>query len=148
MVRVKKQPVRGDLSEKAVKKPAAPKKKEPEYELYQKWIKSQGFKQLRLLMLERDGYRCKTCGRTLGEIQDSGRKISLQAHHSEYTHVGLGDERELGDLICLCSICHKGLHSAKSNLRRFTDKTAILDNIKENPQMECRVKTNKPATDL
>lgn len=139
MVKVKRQPVRSNLSEKAVKKPAAPKKKEPEYELYQKWVRSKGFKQLRLIMLERDNYRCKFCGRTQEEIE--GSKITLQAHHSQYRHVGLGDERELEDLITCCSVCHKNCHSAKSNLRRFTDKTAIFDNIKENPQLECKIKS-------
>lgn len=148
MCRVKKQPTRSDLSKKAVKKPSTPKKLEPDYEAYQVWIKSKGFRKLRDIMLERDGYRCKACGRTIEEIQDSGRKISLQAHHSEYTHVGLGDERELGDLICLCSVCHRGIHSAKSNLRRFTDKHFVLDNLKENPNMECRVKTENPTTEL
>lgn len=144
MVKVRKQPVRGDLSDKAVKKPT-PKKKEPDYEAYQSYIKSKGFKELRLLMLERENYTCQGCNRTLEEIQESGKKVTLQAHHRSYQNVGLGDERELKDLTCLCSVCHKGVHSAKSNLRRFTDKHYILDNLKENPNKECRVKPKTPT---
>ena len=118
-----------DLSPKAVKKPSN-KPNDPIYKEYQKWLRSKQFKGLRDRMLERDGYACRCCGRTLEEIADNP-KISLQAHHRSYRYVGLGDERELGDLITLCSVCHRATHSAKSNLRRFTDKSPILENTKE-----------------
>lgn len=139
MVRVKKQPIRGDLSEKAIKAPktGVNKKDNPTYQKYEKWVKSRGFKALRAHLLERENYTCQGCGRTLEEITESGKKITLQAHHRSYRYVGLGDERELSDLTCLCSVCHKGLHSAPSNLRRFTDKSPIENNLKENPEMRC-----------
>ena len=137
MVKVKKQPTRGDLSAKATKK-KPPKNESEEYKLYQKWLRSKGFKSLRIKLLERDEYTCRCCGRTEEEIADNP-KISLQAHHSTYRNVGKGNEDELKDLVCLCSVCHRSVHAAKSNLRRFTDKTPILENIKGNPNMECKV---------
>lgn len=123
-----------------VKKAKKPQNKpaDPHYALYQKWVKSKGFKELREKALKRDEYRCQFCGRTIEEIAD--KKISLQAHHITYTNVGRGDEKELKDLIICCSVCHKNCHSAPSNLRRFTDKHFIEENIKHNPQMECLVK--------
>lgn len=138
MVKVKKQPTRGDLSAKATKTPKAKKNESEEYKLYQKWVKSKGFRALRLILLERDGYKCRCCSRTEEEIADNP-KITLQAHHSSYHNVGKGNEEELNDLVCLCSVCHRAVHAAKSNLRRFTDKTPILENIKSNPNLECKI---------
>lgn len=113
-----------------VKQPKKPQNKpsDPVYSVYQKYIKSKEFKELREKMLERDGHRCKFCGRTIEEIAD--KKISLQAHHSTYENLGKCNEEELNDLITCCSVCHKAMHSAPSNLRRFTDKSPILNNIK------------------
>lgn len=120
-----------DLSAKAVKaKRNKNKGDDPIYKEYQKWLRSKEFKGLRDRMLERDGYACRCCGRTEEEIADNP-KISLQAHHRSYRYLGLGDDRELGDLVTLCSVCHRAVHSAKSNLRRFTDKTPILGNTKQ-----------------
>lgn len=129
MVRVKRQPVRGDLSSKA-QPPKTPKKPESEeYKAYQKWIKSHKFRELREQMLLRDNFRCRFCGRTMEEISDNP-KITLQAHHSSYRNCGKGNQEELDDLITCCSVCHKNIHSAKSNLSRFKDKSKVLENLK------------------
>ena len=78
MVRTKKQPTRGSLkSTKKVDKPV--KEVEADYKLYQSYIKSKEFKELRAKMLERDGYRCRCCGRTLKDLE--GTNITLQAQH-------------------------------------------------------------------
>ena len=130
MVRTIKQPTRGSLrSTKKVEKPV--KEVEADYKLYQSYIKSKEFKELRAKMLERDGYRCRCCGRTLQDLE--GTNISLQAHHRSYENVGKNNDEELADLITLCSVCHKGIHSARSNFHRFKDKHYILDNIKDKP---------------
>lgn len=126
-----------------VKKPKKAQNKpvDENYALYQKWIKSKGFKELREVALERDKHTCQFCGRTLEEIAD--KKITLQAHHKSYRNVGKGNEEELGDIITCCAVCHKGMHSAPSNLRRFTDKSPIQDNIKTNPQMLCNLRVGR-----
>lgn len=98
------------------------------YKKYQKYIKSKPFKELRDNVLERDGYRCRVCGRTLEEIADN-KKITLQAHHNSYENLGKCNGEEMNDLLTLCSVCHNAIHKAKSNLRRFTDKSPINDNL-------------------
>lgn len=47
-------------------------------------------------MLERDGYRCRTCWAT----------EDLEVHHPHY-----GDEEELRweDLVTLCKVCHEAI---------------------------------------
>lgn len=127
-MRVKKEKIRNDT--KKTKRKPKNKLKEPAYSAYQSYIKSKAFKELREKVLERDGYRCQVCGRTIEEIADSGKKISLQCHHKSYVNVGKNNEEEMNDLIILCSVCHKACHSARSNLNRFTDKSPILINLK------------------
>ena len=97
------------------------KKDSEEYKKYQKYLKSKEFKALRDRVLERDGYRCRFCGRTLEEISEN-KKISLQAHHSSYEHLGECNDLEYNDLVTLCSVCHNACHKAKSNLGRFKNK--------------------------
>lgn len=106
------------------------KLKNPYYLAYQKYIKSKAFKELRDKALERDEYKCKCCGRTLEEIENSN--ITLQAHHSSYKNLGKCDESELNDLIILCSVCHHAIHYATSNLNRFSNKTSIKNNLSSN----------------
>lgn len=127
MVKVKKEVIRSDT--KTPKRKPQNKKGDPVYDAYQHYIKSKEFKTLRDRLLERDHYTCRCCGRTLAEIEESGKKISLQAHHLRYENVGKCNDEELQDLTCLCSVCHRSIHSAKSNLNRFKDKHWIIDNI-------------------
>lgn len=120
----KKKAARSDTTKKkAVKKPVS-----EEYRLYQRWIRSKAFKELRSEVLERDGYTCAFCGRTIQEIE--GTKLTLQCHHRSYVNVGKGNEEEKKDLITVCSACHRAAHNAPSNRRRFTDKHWIIDNMK------------------
>jgi len=128
-VRVKKENIRSDVSPKATKKKSQNKPKDPAYAAYQKYIKSKEFKELRKKVLQRDGFRCQVCGRTIEEISDSGKKLSLQCHHKSYEHVGKHNEEEFNDLITLCNVCHNAMHKAPSNLRRLSDKSPILKNI-------------------
>lgn len=113
------------------------KKDDPNYAAYQKWVKSKGFKQLRQLALERDGYRCMVTGRHLDELPE---KQTLCAHHKSYKNCGKGDESELNDLIILSSSAHRAIHSYRSHLNLFTDKSKVKENIeKYNPNLECKV---------
>ena len=132
--------IRNDV--KKAKKPQN-KPSNPAYDTYQKWVKSKGFKELREYALARDNYTCQFCNRTIEEIAD--KKITLQVHHKSYNNVGKGNEEELKDVIVLCSVCHKNCHSAPSNLRRFTDKSPVLENIKHNPNMVCNIKNSTPT---
>ena len=54
---------------------------------------------MRAKMLERDGYRCKQCGK-------AGR---LEIHHIEWLKNG-GSETDPTNLETLCVGCHKAIH--------------------------------------
>jgi 5-methylcytosine-specific restriction endonuclease McrA len=123
LVRVKKQPTRGDLSEKAQSggKPKS-KQRSEEYIKYRAYLSSKEWKEIRKKVLDRDEHRCKCCGRVSGEDN-----CTLTVHHSRYVkengdpilyHEDEGDN--LKYLITLCSYCHtQGIHKVKANYRRF-----------------------------
>ena len=59
------------------------------------------YEKLRLQVLERDGWRCQSCG----------RQENLQAHHVN-PRSNLGDDA-LVNLITLCANCHRTAHLGK-----------------------------------
>lgn len=77
-----------------------------DYELY---LKSKEWEQRRQEYFTKNGYKCSVC---------SSQHI-IQLHHLNYNR--LGYEKD-GDLICLCSECHKLLHTYKDQyLERIGD---------------------------
>lgn len=116
MTKVKKQTVRSDTSQTKPKS----KQRSEDYLKYQRYIRSsKEFKEVKQIVLERDGYKCMTCGRTKEEA-------NLTCHHRSYEHLFEGGETEAADCICLCQFCHSGIHKVKSNYQRFRkpkDKT-------------------------
>ena len=103
----------------------ASNRSKPEYKAYQKYLKSDKFKEVKSIVHKRDNERCVCCHR------ESGGKITLQVHHTEYTHLGCGGELEANDCILLCNICHNALSRARGNLSRWSDKSPILTNLKD-----------------
>jgi 5-methylcytosine-specific restriction endonuclease McrA len=92
------------------KKPKAIQRDE-EYLKYRKYIKSKEFKEIKGIVEERDGGKCCACNSTRDER-------TLTCHHKTYEH--LYNEREhLEDLITLCNVCHRAIHNAVSNYKRF-----------------------------
>lgn len=61
------------------------------------YLFSPSWKVIRYKVMERDGFRCKSCG------DDS----NLHVHHIHYKRLGA---EKLEDLITVCAICHKELH--------------------------------------
>lgn len=114
----KPNPIRSDVKDKPKSN-----RQSPEYKAYQKYLRSDKFKEVKTAVHIRDGERCTCCHRT------AGGKITLQVHHTEYTHLGCGDEREINDCILICNICHKAISSAKGNLGYWRDKSPILTNL-------------------
>lgn len=81
------------------------------YEKYKAYIRSEEWDRIKKIVLDRDGHRCRCCGRTEEEA-------TLYVHHSTYKH--LYDEgNHLEDLIVLDRCCHSGIHRVKSNFQRF-----------------------------
>lgn len=93
-------------------KPKA-KQRNEEYLAYQRYIRSKAFKEVKKAVEERDGHKCMTCGRTRAD------GVQLCCHHRSYEHLFQGGDEEVGDCITLCKICHKGIHSMRSNYQRF-----------------------------
>lgn len=112
MVKVKKEVTRSDTSTKTNRKV-----KSEEYLKYQKYIRSKDFAIVKEIVKERDVV-CQTCGRTKEEI-DANPKLSFNVHHRTYQHLFVGGEEEAADCILLCSCCHRGIHSVRSNFTRF-----------------------------
>lgn len=112
MVKVRKQPIRSDLSPKAQHSKNAERNKE--YLKYKKYLKSKDFKAVKRMCEERDGGKCMVCGR----MREDG--INLTCHHRTYKHLYEGGEVEAGDCITLCSICHKAIHQIKKNYLWFS----------------------------
>lgn len=81
------------------------------YKLYKKYIRSKEWKQIARQVMERDGYRCRFCGRTADEAK-------LSVHHSTYEHL-FDEQNHLDDLITICQIDHLALHRNRNNWQRF-----------------------------
>lgn len=65
---------------------------------YREYLRSKKWKEIRKLVLIRDGYACVACGCRYGD---------LQIHHVTYIRLG---EELLEDLLTLCDDCHKAEH--------------------------------------
>ena len=66
------------------------------------------YRDLHRKVLERDGWRCQTCG----SMQH------LQVHHLKFRSQSGGDEEQ--NLITLCAECHERMHSDQPASPRFT----------------------------
>jgi uncharacterized protein YdcH (DUF465 family) len=71
----------------------------PEYETY---LHSSKWKNIRKLVLERDGNKCTECDETR----------NLHIHHKTYENI-FNEENHLEDLITLCESCHEKKHPDK-----------------------------------
>lgn len=100
------------------------------YKKYQKYIKSSQFDILRQACFERDGYRCRCCGRSNEDVNSKGKHYTLQAHHRSYEHLFEGGTAELNDLTTLCNLCHIACHKVTANMHRFK-KLPIKDDIQQ-----------------
>ena len=80
---------------------------------YYEYMHSEEWRQKRLKVLKRDGFRCQMCGTAK----------NLRVHHINYEH--LGTDAELDDLITLCDECHRKIHEQdikkKAPLSLFDD---------------------------
>lgn len=78
---------------------------------YQAYLRSSWFKRVKEVVMERDNHRCQCCN-----TPDTERRMNV--HHKCYDHIG--DElNHLDDMILLCSVCHRAIHSAPANKGKF-----------------------------
>jgi len=60
----------------------------------------EGYRELRMKILERDGWRCQQCG----------RRSQLEVHHTYRRSRGGSDSQD--NLITLCRTCHGDIHGS------------------------------------
>lgn len=65
---------------------------------YQELLQDPRWQKKRLLIFERDGWRCQCCEST---------DRTLHAHHKRYIHGNLPWEYDDKDLVTLCEFCHE-----------------------------------------
>ena len=70
-----------------------------EERIYDEYLRSNAWNNIRNQVLERDKYKCKICGAT----------ENLRVHHKNYENI-YNEENALCDLVTLCDNCHKELH--------------------------------------
>jgi 5-methylcytosine-specific restriction endonuclease McrA len=75
---------------------------------YNTFLKSNYWKKVRLLVLERDKYKCQNC-KEIGRIRNLTVK-DLEVHHLTYKN-HKNELNHLNDLITLCKWCHEYMHS-------------------------------------
>ena len=63
---------------------------------YAEKLKDPHWQKKRLKVMERDGWKCQSCG---------GNKNTLQIHHKKYNGPNPWDTN-MGDLVCICSLCY------------------------------------------
>lgn len=73
---------------------------------------------LRKAVIERDGYVCRVCGKSLEETYGSYAKKLIEVHHGVpvSSHNGASFESSIDDMIAICPNCHRVLH------HRFPEK--------------------------
>ncbi|HTE29278.1 MAG TPA: HNH endonuclease signature motif containing protein, partial [Chryseolinea sp.] len=87
-------------------------------------------KELRALVLDRNGYTCQMCGIAAGEPHpaDNGRKARL--HIAHIIDKSMGGKDEAGNLKAVCSVCNEG--SSNLTLNR-PDAIKLLAQIRRAP---------------
>ena len=78
--------------------------------IYQQYLNSDEWKEVRELVKERDGYRCLLCN----AIEDKENKVFLSVHHRTYENK-FNERDHLGDLVTMCRSCHDISH----NIEKF-----------------------------
>lgn len=67
-------------------------------EEYKEYLKSDRWKELRLLRLEKDNFKCRDCGNEANEV-----------HHTSYNNINT--PWEIHEIISLCHNCHERRHN-------------------------------------
>lgn len=83
---------------------------EKKKELHKKYIKTKKFEKVKQAVFERDGHKCVICGRT----------ENLVCHHTNYRHLGQGNQSEIDDCITICQLEHVCLHRQAFNMNWYS----------------------------
>ena len=123
MVKVKREMTRSDTSEKAA--PSKDKVRSERALIYQRYIRSKQFKEVREIVRERQNNICPICGDEFTE-DDMGT-----AHHKNYRWAGYGGEKEADCCVMIHSWEHQAIHRHKKSFALYSD-----DNDRNRPADE------------
>ena len=123
MVKVKKEMIRSDTSEKAQK--SNTQLKNERARIYQRYLRSKQFKEVREIVRERQNNICPICGDEFTE-DDMGT-----AQHKNYTWAGYGGEKEADCCVMIHSWEHQAIHRHKKSFALYSD-----DNDRNRPADE------------
>ena len=112
MVKVKKEVIRSDTSEKAA--PTKNKLKMERQREYTKYLRSKQFKEVKDIVYKRQGGICPLCG----EVIDAEHPGS--AHHRSYKYAGMGGEIEAQDVVYIHSEEHISIHRNKKSYSKYS----------------------------
>lgn len=107
MVKVKKETVRSDLSDKAM--PSKSKTRSERALIYQKYIRSKQFKEVREIVRERQNNICPICG---DEFTEDNPGV---CHHKNYVYAGMGGEKEADCCVMIHNDEHRQIHRSKKS---------------------------------
>ena len=123
MVKVKKEMIRSDTSKKAQK--SNTQLKNERARIYQRYLRSKQFKEVREIVRERQNNICPICGDEFTE-DDMGT-----AHHKNYKWAGYGGEKEADCCVMIHSWEHQAIHRHKKSFALYSD-----DNDRNRPADE------------
>lgn len=112
MVKVKKEVIRSDTSEKSA--PTKNKLKMLRQREYTKYLRSKQFKEVKDIVYARQGGICPICG----EVIDAEHPGS--AHHRSYKYAGMGGEIEARDVVYIHSEEHISIHRNKKSYSKYS----------------------------
>lgn len=112
MVKVKKEVIRSDVSEKAA--PSKNKLKTLRQREYTKYLRSKQFKEVKDIVYARQGGICPICG----DLIDSEHPGS--AHHRSYKYAGMGGEIEAQDVVYIHTEEHISIHRNKKSYSKYS----------------------------
>ena len=113
MVKVKKETVRSDTSEKAA--PSKSKLRSERARVYTKYLRSKQFKEVREFVRARQNNICTICG---DEFSEENPGV---CHHQRYTYAGYGGEKEADCCVMIHSWEHQAIHRHKKSFKLYSD---------------------------
>lgn len=123
MVKVKKETTRSDTSEKAQK--SKTQLKNERARIYQRYLRSKQFKEVREIVRARQNNICPICGEEFTEDNPG------VCHHKNYRWAGYGGEKEADCCVMIHSWEHQAEHRHKKSFALYSD-----DNDRNKPTDE------------
>lgn len=110
MVKVKKEVIRSDVSEKAT----SGQLKKERARIYTKYLRSKQFKEVKDIVMKRQGGICPLCGDPIDSAHPG------TCHHRDYRYAGMGGEVEAAHCVYIHLWEHQAIHRHKSSFSIYS----------------------------